>query len=263
MHRYTFALTLAALLVFPAIQGQAAGFELGAQPVRLALTLKLEVEGTFQINPDENDNPIKEPSFESYTEVVDADDNILRSTFVAATKVVKVRYGNTEILRALNEAELLDGTIRGWEIVAVPDGGGLDGGYAFVARKNDEEVPVPLTLTKTRFATAQSVTDTTVFQYDAEGFQTSSTASGSGTYSYDGIVAMELSGLSGTATGTISENLSDFRWYPDPDPDNKSYQEKLVVSKGAKITGLIGGVDGGSVMGNVLIGPGKANVIPD
>jgi len=204
-HSLPTIIATAAAISLPASISQAVSYELNAQATTVALTLKFEVEGTFYFDTDENGKLVKVPSYDSLSEKYDKNDNLVSSVSVQAAKVVSAKYGNAEIIKELAEADQLpDGKASGWALVAIPDGGGIDGQYEIVARKKIDgeivDVPVAVSVSITRGATAYTITDTIANKYDKDGNQTT-TAGGGGTASYDGVVSVEVSGnVSASAT---------------------------------------------------------------
>lgn len=278
-HRAIITMAACAALALPALNSSAQEFveyTTGAHSVTIALTLKTTVPGTFEIDPEtgakaidpETGKPI--PAYESSFSNYDKNGNITKDTFTYVAKVLSQKYGNAELLRELAANGLLDPNSTspsGWTLLATNASADPTATvYNLIARKKGfDDVALEINLSALDKVPSYTSTDINTYSYNADGDPTS-TATGSGSYSSEGLVdiSFNLSGEQGapsdTLTGIFSETGSEFRWYADP--ADKSVQQKLYISKGAKITGLAGEITGGETfyfaVGTASIGAGKA-----
>ena len=275
-NRSLIAMAACAALALPALNSSAQEFveyTTSPQSFTIALTLKTTVPGTFEIDPEtgakaidpETGKPI--PAYDSYSTAYDKDGNPTKETSTRASKVVTQKYGNAELLREMAANGLLDPNSTspsGWTLLAFTDGVSPDALnwytiYAF--KRGFEPVFLEITPSASEMARAENSTSINTYKYTLEGDSTI-TATGSGSYTSEGTVTVRLGpeDSADTLLGTYSESASEFRWYPDA--LDKSTQNTLYISKGAKITGLAGQItrdEGPSfAVGTATIGAAKA-----
>lgn len=231
-------------------------YTLSPQTFSFNTTIKTTVEGTFVTEEDpDTGKPVKVPSFESFVETYDKNDNLTREVSTYASKISSRRYANAQLLADLARAGELPNstTASGWALFIVPvsqtDGEWDDAnpGFEIVARKKGEAEDVPLgdfvSLELAGGVAAINSSVTTNYKYSTvdEEVIATATASGKGSYSQEGAAYLQLAiGEEETIfmAGTMTESGSEFWW--NPDPADKSQLAYLPVSRGVKITGLAG-----------------------
>ena len=247
------AINVVALLVSPKLTAQDS-FEAGPQAVTVALTGKFAVPALFEL--DENGKPVldddkqKIPTDSTEVNTLDKNGNVTRTVQTQAQKILTFRYGNAQILQELKDTSL-DGTVAGWALISFSDGAGS---YQLIARKKGlDDVDLGAALSISPAVSSYTVVETTANTYDKEGSPLTTTVTGSGTYVNEGTAEASVDALGVVLGGPCVENLADFRYYPDS--TDKSSQEVLTLSKGARAPALAGIGDNLSVTGSVTVGP--------
>jgi len=212
-------------------------YEAGPQAFIFTATLKYAAPGTFFFDWDTGTYDKTQPQSESTADYYDANGNNTKSVYTYSDVPKALKYGNADLIRELNDQDLLDGTTSGWSLVALL----MDESpsWDLVARKkvNGEimDVPVGSIGTDLGFVTG-TYTDTTTRKFDADGFETSVVQTIAGAYSFEGSLNIDLGGLQVRAL--YAEKATVFAWYPDI--TDKSTQSSIILSGGGKLTAGLG-----------------------
>lgn len=158
MKNNTLTLSLASVLAIGALKTTASANEyledyidVTPQAVTFALTAKYSAPGLTIKDPDSGQNI---PSFVSYSETYDKNDNLTKATERYSAVAKTFKYGNAEIIKALIESGTIEGPASGWALLALNSDAGVDSenyeesqGPTIIARKkNFEDVVLPFSI---------------------------------------------------------------------------------------------------------------------
>lgn len=179
-------------------------------------------------------------------ELTDSKDTVkgVVTTTDVSTKIKIEKVTNKELLMAMKEADLLDGTIVGWSIVLI-DGFYSNGFYAI--KKGLSALAVPL---EVDYNSGYAYASTSKYTYNEETFKETFTESGSGKFLVN--VSSDLFMVNLQGVGTINDKTVKGKLgtqeYGGDNPNSAYY-----LGGASKLSGLSGKFDDGAG-GNLIEG---------